>query len=118
MLKQLVSVIFSVRDLDRACDFYSKSLGLKLAYRSMKTGWAEFDLGTARLALQQRAPFGGGANPLVCVRVANLEGTVATLKQRGVRFADDGAIHEEFYGRWANCMDVDDNVINLFEPPR
>jgi catechol 2,3-dioxygenase-like lactoylglutathione lyase family enzyme len=117
MLKQLVSVIFSVRDLDRACDFYSNSLGLKLAYRSKKTGWAEFDLGTARIALQQREPFGGGSNPLVCVRVANLDGTVATLKQRGVRFAGDGAIHEDFFGRWANCQDPDDNVINLFEPP-
>lgn len=117
MLKQLASVIFSVRDLDRACDFYTSVLGLKLAYRSKKTGWAEFDLGAARLALQQREPFGGGGNPLVSVRVTNIEGTVATLKQRGVRF-DDGVIHEEFYGKWINCKDLDDNVINLFEPLR
>ncbi len=117
MLKQLASVIFSVRDLDRACDFYANSLGLKLAYRSKKTGWAEFDLGSARLALQQREPSGGGTNPLVSIRVANLEGTIATLKERGVQFMDNGAIHDEFYGRWSNCLDIDGNVLNLFEPP-
>lgn len=116
MIKNLASVIFAVRDLDRACAFYEKSLGLKLAYRSKKTGWAEFDLGAARLALQQREPFGGGRNPLVSLRVANIGRTVQTLKSRGVNFEDDGAVHDEFFGRWCNCVDPDGNVINLFEP--
>jgi catechol 2,3-dioxygenase-like lactoylglutathione lyase family enzyme len=116
MIRHLASVIFRVRDLDRAVEFYEKSLGLKLAYRSKKTGWAEFDLGSTRLALQQSEPYGGGGNPLVSLRVAGLEHTVAVLKQRGVRFEDDGILHNEFYGRWVNCLDPDDNLINLFEP--
>ncbi len=117
MLKQLVSVTFSVRDLDRACDFYASMLGLKLAYRNKKTGWAEFDLGPARLALQQREPYGGGANPLVTIRVTNIDRTVATLKQRGVAFENNGVIHDDFFGRWVHCKDIDGNVLNLFEPP-
>lgn len=116
MIKQMAAVIFSVRDLNAACTFYESSLGLKLAYRSRKTGWAEFDIGGARLALQQREPFGGGSNPLLSLRVTNLPATVNTLKARGVRFADDGELHDDFYGAWVNCMDPDGNVINLFEP--
>lgn len=116
MIKQMAAVIFSVRDLDAACNFYETTLGLKLAYRSRKTGWAEFDIGGARLALQQREPFGNGSNPLLSLRVTNLSGTVKTLKSRDVVFADDGKLHEDFYGTWVNCVDPDGNMINLFEP--
>lgn len=116
MITQMSAVIFSVRDLDQACEFYTHALGLKLVYYSKKTGWAEFDLGGARLALQQRDPYGGGRNPLLSLRVVNLRGTVATLKSRGVTFEDNGILHEEFFGTWVNCLDGDGNVINLFEP--
>jgi len=115
MIKQLAAVIFTVRDLDQACEFYAHSLGLKLVYRSKKTGWAEFDLGGARLALQQREPYGGGRNPLLSLRVVNLHSTVEVLKNRGVRFEDNGLLHDEFFGTWTNCLDGDGNVINLFE---
>jgi len=116
MIKQMAAVIFSVRDLDQACDFYTHALGLKLVYRSKKTGWAEFDLGGARLALQQREPYGGGRNPLLSLRVLNLRSTVDVLKSRGVRFEEDGILHDDFFGAWTNCQDGDGNVINLFEP--
>lgn len=116
MITQMSAVIFSVHDLDQACEFYTHALGLKLVYYSKKTGWAEFDLGGARLALQQRDPYGGGRNPLLSLRVVNLRGTVATLKSRGVTFEDNGILHEEFFGTWVNCLDGDGNVINLFEP--
>ena len=116
MIKQMAAVIFTVRDLDLACEFYTQALGLKLAYRSKKTGWAEFDLGGARLALQQREPYGGGRNPLLSLRVVNLRATIEVLKTRGVRFEDNGALHDEFFGTWTNCLDQDVNVINLFEP--
>lgn len=116
MIKEMAAVIFSVRDLDQACEFYTRALGLKLVYRSKKTGWAEFDLGGARLALQQREPYGGGRNPLLSLRVVNLPGTVETLKSRGVRFEDDGILHDDFFGTWTNCQDGDGNAINLFEP--
>lgn len=116
MIKQMAAVIFSVRDLDAACTFYETTLGLKLAYRSRKTGWAEFDIGGARLALQQREPFGGGSNPLLSLRVTHIAATVNTLKARGVRFTDNAELHAEFFGTWVNCLDPDGNMINLFEP--
>lgn len=116
MIKQMAAVIFSVRDLDQACEFYTHALGLKLAYHSKKTGWAEFDLDGSRLALQQRDSGGGGSNPLLSLRVVNLRATVDVLKSRGVCFEEDGALHEEFFGSWTNCVDGDGNVINLFEP--
>ena len=116
MITQMSAVIFSVHDLDQACEFYTHALGLKLAYYSKKTGWAEFDLGGARLALQQRDPYGGGRNPLLSLRVVNLRNTVEVLKNRGVCFEDNGALHDEFFGTWTNCLDLDGNVINLFEP--
>ena len=116
MITQMSAVIFSVHDLDQACEFYTHSLGLKLAYYSKKTGWAEFDLGGARLALQQRDPCGGGRNPLLSLHVVNLRSTIEVLKSRGVCFEDNGILHEEFFGTWVNCLDGDSNVINLFEP--
>ena len=116
MIKHTAAVIFSVRDLDQACEFYSHALGLKLIYHSKATGWAEFDLSGARLALQQREPYGGGRNPLLSLPVTNLRSTVKMLKNLGVSFEDDGILHEEFFGTWTNCLDGDSNVINLFEP--
>lgn len=116
MIKQMAAVIFYVRDLDLACEFYTHALGLKLVYHSKKSGWAEFDLFGARLALQQRDSGGGGRNPLLSLRVVNLRATIDVLKSRGVCFEDDGCLHEEFFGSWTNCVDGDGNVINLFEP--
>lgn len=116
MITQMSAVIFYVHDLDQACEFYTHALGLKLAYYSKKTGWAEFDLGGARLALQQRDPCGGGRNPLLSLRVVNLRSAIEVLKSRGVYFEDNGILHEEFFGTWVNCLDGDSNVINLFEP--
>ena len=116
MIKQMAAVIFSVRDLDQACEFYTHALGLKLTYHSKKTGWAEFDIDGARLALKQREPYGGGRNPLLSLRVVNIRSTVEVLKRRGVSFEDDGILHEEFFGTWTNCLDGDGNVINLIEP--
>lgn len=116
MIKQMAAVIFYVRDLNQACEFYTHALGLRLVYHSKKTGWAEFDLNGARLALQRSETGGGGRNPLLSLRVVNLTNTVKVLRSRGVRFEDDGALHEEFFGSWSNCLDIDGNVINLFEP--
>ena len=73
-------------------------------------------MGGARLAVRKEEPFGNGNNPLLSLRVSNMERTVAELKHRGVEFLDDGEVTTDFYGKLIYFKDPDGNVINLFEP--
>ena len=112
MIQGIASVVFRVSDINRSCDFYEKSLGLKIAYR--EGNWVEVDLGQVHLGLNQTEPAGGGRNPYVSLLVDDLNATVATLKERGVEFV--GEIVTESYGRVITVKDPDGNQFELFEP--
>jgi catechol 2,3-dioxygenase-like lactoylglutathione lyase family enzyme len=114
MITGIENVVFKVSDLGRACDFYTNSLGLKLAYKDEPAQWAEVDLGAIHLGLHQAAPFGGARNPFVSLATEDLATTVATLRARGVEFVGD--IVEEEFGRTITVKDPDGNQFELFEP--
>lgn len=117
MISSVAAIIFTVRDLDKACEFYGTVLGLKLTYKNVQSGWAEFSIGGVRFAIQQTEPFGNGQNPTISLQVDNLETTVAELQSRDVKFPSGGAIKTEFFGKQIDLQDPDGNKINLFEPP-
>lgn len=114
MIRSIAAIIFRVSDLDAACRFYRDSLGLSLVRKHSASGWAEFDVGGTRLALQQQTPPGGGDNPTLSLWAHNLDGTVQILKSRGVVFIDTEVEHQDF-GRLIRLRDPDGNVITLFE---
>ena len=118
MIRNVAAIIFTVRDLNKACDFYQNKLELELKYKNNKTGWAEFDINGLRFSLKQNQPFGNGSNPIVSLYTENLERTVDKYKNKGVKFTDGGTIKSEFYGNTINLEDPDGNIINLFESAR
>jgi len=115
MIRSVAAIIFTVHDINKACDFYQNKLELKLTYKNKKTGWAEFDINGLRFSLKQSQPSGEGNNPIVSLYVENLERTVDKYKSQGVKFTGDGNIKTEFYGNSINLEDPDGNLINLFE---
>lgn len=114
MITGIENVTFKVSDLGRACDFFEQQLGLKVVYRDDKARWAEVDAGALHIGLQQAEPAGGGCNPVVSLRVENLDETVAALRARGVEFAS-GIISSDA-GRSITVRDPDGNQLDLFEP--
>ena len=112
MIKGIANVVFKVSDINRSCNFFEKSLGLKIAYR--EENWAEVDLDQIHLGLHQTEPAGGARNPFLSLLVDDINGTVATLKERGVQF--NGEIKDEPFGKLITVKDPDGNLFDLFEP--
>jgi len=114
MILGISTITFKVADLQRACDFYEKSLGLSLAYKDATAGWAEVDLNGVHLGLMVSETAGGARNPFVSLLVDDLAATAATLKERGVAF--DGDVKTETFGKLLTVTDPDGNQFDLFEP--
>ncbi len=114
MITGIEIIVFKVSDLKQACEFYEKSLGLKVAYRDDAAQWAEIDLGAIHLGLHQAEPHGGARNPYVSLAVDDLDATVAELKGRGVDLV--GEVVTESFGRMITVKDPDGNQFELFEP--
>lgn len=114
MITGIENVTFKVSDLGRACEFYEQQLGLKVVYRDETAHWAEVDAGALHIGLQQAEQAGGGCNPVVSLRVENLDETVAGLRARGVEFVGDIVMSEA--GRSITVRDPDGNQFDLFEP--
>jgi len=123
MIRNICAVIFSVSNLEKACDFYQDILGLKLSYKNTTSGWAEFDLNGIKFSLKKNNTVNNtpnenhllASNPLVSLYTENLEQTVSKLKNKGVIFSGSGEIQCDFFGNSINMKDLDGNVINLFE---
>lgn len=92
---QCVKVIaLSVLDLERANEFYGKTLGLAPAFEGdVQVGWALGDL-AFMLKPDWQAP-AAEPNPRVTILVENAPATEAALRERGVRISDPVETYEE-----------------------
>jgi catechol 2,3-dioxygenase-like lactoylglutathione lyase family enzyme len=70
-------------DLDRAIAFYRDVLELEFIARFDPPGLAFFDLGNTRLLLEN-----GTHSSVLYLAVPDIEAAYATLRERGVEFAD------------------------------
>ena len=81
---------YPVRDLKRACRFYSETLGLNESRRwgDDQKGWVEYDIGPATLAITNMAdewnPSADGGG--VGLEVDDFDAAVTRLKECGVKF--------------------------------
>ncbi len=81
---------YPVTDMARARAFYEGLLGLKtgMVWEEGDHAWIEYDVGGHTLAINngtaQWKPSGDG--PAIALEVEDFDLTVATLKERGVRF--------------------------------
>ena len=126
-----VSVRYIVENVDRANEFYTKHLGFHLDMHP-DPAFAMLSRGDLRLVLVSPVPAdhrGGGSRPLpdgtpqqpggwnrIMLQVPDLDASVATLRQDGVRFRTD--IITGVGTKQAMIEDPSGNPIELFEPIR
>ena len=119
----MTAVRYIVNDVDAAVGFYTKGLGFELqqqfgpAMAILKRGdltlWVAGPQASASRPMPDgRKPVPGGWGRFV-LEVADIEGLVLTLKERGVSFRN--AIIAGPGGRQTLCEDPSGNVVELFE---
>lgn len=123
-IKEVHGVRYQVKDVARAVAFYTEQLGFKLEHQQLPA-FASVSLGDTDILLsgpgasgsrpmpsgQQQTP--GGWNRIV-LKVADLPGCIAVLKQTGVVFRNE--METGPGGRQIQIEDPDGNGIELFEP--
>ena len=116
-LQRLDHVYYWTRDMSRAVAFYRDVLGLELARRSGDS-WAEFRAGPGVFlalhgAVEGRAVQPGGATAVFAVD--DLDASIRTLEERGVRFDEEQAGEVAGFARFASFTDPDGNTVQLIE---
>jgi catechol 2,3-dioxygenase-like lactoylglutathione lyase family enzyme len=123
---ELIIVRVFVRDFDRALDFYSNVLGMKVALRAEHFDWAQLDTGAAQLAIERVRPEQGddeaddalvGRFVGVSLAVDDIDATYRTLRDRGVEF-ELAPTSMPWGGVLAHLRDPDGNVLSLVGEPK
>jgi glyoxylase I family protein len=119
-------VRYQVKDVAQAVAFYTTHLGFTLVHQQLPA-FASVSLGEAQILLsgpkasgsrpmpngQQQEP--GGWNRVV-LRVTDLPGCIAVMKNAGLRFRNE--METGPGGKQIQVEDPDGNPIELFEPAR
>ena len=121
-----VQVRYIVEDIDAAIAFYCQKLGFTEVMHPAPA-FAMLARGDLRLVLSAPTPAGGGGQPMpdgrkqepggwnrFAIEVADLAGTVETLRTAGARFRND--IVTGVGGKQILVEDPSGNPIELFEP--
>ena len=122
MSYRLYTVRIFTRDWLKARAFYRDTLGMVEKYASEDIGWAEFDAGSASLALERTAADDSEADDLVgrfagiSLAVENIAGTYESLVEKGVEFLNPPA-RQPWGGVLAHFKDPDGNIITLLGEP-
>ncbi len=114
MITQVKFVSITVRDQDRALEFYTKKLGFKVATdqpygEGMR--WIELKIGGAETKVVLFSPPGqepGGFSPVVW-QSDNVQKTYEELKARGVEFTQEPK--SESWGTSAMFRDSEGNIM-------
>ncbi len=104
----------ATRDIEKAVEFYSETLGLPLSVYIKDRHFAEVETGNLTISIFEPEAMGmefhPNPNPLA-LRVEDMEQARATLQERGVTFAadtlDTGVCHMGFFA------DPDGNALML-----
>jgi catechol 2,3-dioxygenase-like lactoylglutathione lyase family enzyme len=115
-----IAAIVPVSNIDRACEFYGDKLGLRLDVRRddlPQNREAEFRAGDGTLVLYESVGAGQSRATVAGFRVADIDATVADLRERGVAFEDTPDLKTENgigtigHLRAAWAKDPDGNII-------
>jgi len=123
-IKSVHGVRYQVKDVARAVAFYTQHLGFKVELKALPA-FANVSLGDAQILLS--GPGASGSRPMpngdpqqpggwnrVVLKVSDLPGFIAELKQAGLRFRNE--MESGPGGRQIQIEDPDGNPIELFEP--
>ena len=115
---KLNAVRVYVIEWERALEFYSKTLGMAVAFAGPDMGWAELDTGEAHLALERVDPNDAESVALVgrfvsvSLQVDDIQSTYDTLMARGVDFLSPPE-KQPWGGILVHFRDLDGNVLTL-----
>ena len=115
MIKTVWCVTFYVSNLEKAAEFYEKTLGLEKKYEY--PSYVGFECGGVEIGLVPKLKEGERVNhrsPSVEFLVDNVERFYAELKNKGVKIVKE--LHEEPWGgRQATFTDPDGNVLEIVQ---
>jgi catechol 2,3-dioxygenase-like lactoylglutathione lyase family enzyme len=116
MFSNGIATIF-VSDMDRAVNFYTKVLGLKLAQR-FGNHWASVEAGKLIIGLHPASnenPAGRNGSTIIGLELTgNIEDSIATLKQQGVAFRG-AIIQDDNAGKIAYFEDPDGHLLYMIQ---
>jgi glyoxylase I family protein len=115
---------YQVRDVKRAVEFYTGTLGFHLDMQSL-SAFGQVSLGELKILLSGPGASGSRAMPdgrqqepggwnRVVLQVENLESLITSLRENGVRFRN--AMEAGPGGKQIQIEDPEGNPIELFEP--
>ncbi|RLI11545.1 glyoxalase [Candidatus Bathyarchaeota archaeon] len=115
MIKTVWCVTFYVSNLEKAAEFYEKTLGLEKKYEY--PSYVGFECGGVEIGLVPKLKEGERVNhrsPSVEFLVDDVERFYAELKDEGVKIVKE--LHEEPWGgRQATFTDPDGNVLEIVQ---
>lgn len=114
MIEDIAFSYYCVTNMERAVQFYEKTLGLSVLFKGKD--WSEFQIRGLRIALyktNEPIPKKGGA--VISLRAKPIEKVIADLKLQGVHFIKELEVFS--YGKLAEFLDSEGNVLGLYEPP-
>ena len=125
-VKGVHGIRYQVKDVTRAVAFYTQHLGFKLEHQQLPV-FASVSLRDTRILLS--GPGASGSRPMpngqpqepggwnrVVLKISDLSGFIAELKQAGLRFRNE--VETGPGGRQIQIEDPDGNPIELLEPAR
>jgi catechol 2,3-dioxygenase-like lactoylglutathione lyase family enzyme len=111
-----LTAAYSVKDLDKAIEWYQDVLGFKLLYKMDEISWCELSTGVAHvnvgLSGVEEVPAGGGAT--LTFGVKNIDAARAELEGKGVKFDGETRVIEGMV-KLATFFDPDANVLMFFQ---
>ena len=114
-LSKIGQIAVRVHDIDRAVEFYEKTLGMNLLFKL--DSMAFFDCSGVRLMLSKpEAPEFDHPGSIIYYQVQDINASYQILKERGVTFRDDPHMIADMgdHELWmAFFKDVDENVLAL-----
>lgn len=117
MLKKIAFTMYPVLDLNRARNFYEKTLGLAMSKISANGSWVEYDLPGggcfAITTLAQGVKPSDNSGGSVAFEVEDLDSLVSKLKSEKVKFKLD--IFQSPVCRMAVILDSEGNTIMLHQ---
>jgi len=116
MIQKIAYIWYPVLDMDRAVEFYHELLRLTLLFKG--EDWSELEIGGQRLALRKVNALPGHNNsvvPGVSFLAQPIEQIISDLSGKGVHFTEELKVYP--YGKLASFLDLDGNILGLYEPP-
>ncbi len=112
MLKRVQSVYYTVKDMNRAVEFYTNVFGMKLKFRD-GDNWAQFDGGNVSVALSspaESASAEGGA--VVAMEVDDMTAYEKKLLVAGATVIQRRDMGD--HGKVVAFRDSEGNIVQLF----